>query len=153
MIVIHAGRRRRAARTSIEMTDHLNAQERSRNMSRVKGRDTKPELIVRSIVHRLGYRFRLHEKKLPGSPDLVLPRHRKVIFVHGCFWHGHRGCPRAGRPSTNREFWDRKIEGNMARDAANIKALRRENWKVLVVWQCAMKDREQLEKRLAEFLL
>jgi DNA mismatch endonuclease (patch repair protein) len=134
------------------MADNLTAQQRSRNMSRVKGRDTKPELLVRSVVHRLGYRFRLHGKELPGRPDLVLPRHRKVIFVHGCFWHGHAGCRRAARPSTNREFWDRKIEGNVARDAANMRALRRAGWKVLVVWQCALKDRARLEKRLRGFL-
>lgn len=121
-------------------------------MSRVKGRDTKPEILVRSIVHRLGYRFRLHGKKLPGRPDVVLPRHRKVIFVHGCFWHGHLGCRRAARPSTNSEFWDKKIDGNIARDAINIGALHQAGWKVLVVWQCAMKDREQLENTLAEFL-
>jgi DNA mismatch endonuclease (patch repair protein) len=134
------------------MTDHLTQQERSRNMSRVKGRDTKPELLVRSIVHRLGYRFRLHGKKLPGRPDVVLARHRKVIFVHGCFWHGHTGCRRAARPSSNREFWDKKIEGNIARDAANIRALRQAGWKALVIWQCAMKDRERLENTLAKFL-
>ena len=134
------------------MADHLTPQERSRNMSRVKGRDTKPELLVRSIVHRLGYRFRLHGKKLPGRPDVVLPRHRKVIFVHGCFWHGHPSCRRAARPSTNREFWDKKIEGNIARDAANIEALQQEGWKVLVLWQCGMKDREHLEVTLKAFL-
>jgi DNA mismatch endonuclease (patch repair protein) len=134
------------------MADNLTPQQRRRNMSRVKGRDTKPELLVRSIVHRLGYRFRLHGKGLPGKPDLVLPRHRKVVFVHGCFWHGHAGCRRAARPSTNREFWDRKIDGNVERDAANVKALGRAGWKVLVVWQCAMKDRASLEKKLGEFL-
>ncbi|HKQ51669.1 MAG TPA: very short patch repair endonuclease [Pyrinomonadaceae bacterium] len=134
------------------MADHISPEQRSRNMSRVKGRDTRPEMLVRSIVHRLGYRFRLHGKKLPGRPDVVLTRHRKVIFVHGCFWHGHPGCRRAARPSTNREFWDKKIDGNMARDSANIKALRREGWAVLVVWQCAMKDRERLEEKLSEFL-
>jgi DNA mismatch endonuclease (patch repair protein) len=134
------------------MADCFTPQERSRNMSRVKGRDTKPELLVRSIVHRLGYRFRLHGKSLPGRPDIVLPRHRKIIFVHGCFWHGHAGCRRAARPSTNREFWDRKIDGNVARDVANVKALRHAGWKVLVVWQCATKDRERLEKILRKFL-
>jgi DNA mismatch endonuclease, patch repair protein len=134
------------------MADNLTAQQRRLNMSRVKGRDTKPELLVRSIVHGLGYRFRLHGKGLPGRPDLVLPRHGKVIFVHGCFWHGHAGCRRAARPSTNREFWDRKIDGNVARDAANVRALRRAGWKVLVVWQCATKDRARLEKRLGKFL-
>lgn len=134
------------------MADRISPEQRSRNMSRVKGRDTKPELLVRSIVHGLGYRFRLHSKKLPGRPDVVLPRHRKVIFVHGCFWHGHPGCRRAARPSTNREFWDKKIEGNIARDAANIEALSAAGWKVLVVWQCAMKERERLEKTLSEFL-
>lgn len=134
------------------MPDRLSPEQRSHNMSRVKGRDTKPELLVRSIIHRLGYRFRLHAKNLPGRPDVVLPRHRKVVFVHGCFWHGHPGCRRAARPSTNREFWDKKIEGNIARDEANVEALRAAGWKVLVVWQCAMKERGRLEQTLSEFL-
>lgn len=103
-------------------------------------------------MHRLGYRFRLYGKDLPGRPDLVLPRHRKVIFVHGCFWHGHAGCRRAARPSTNREFWDKKIDGNIARDAANIKALRKAGWKVLVIWQCSTKDLARIERTLSKFL-
>lgn len=134
------------------MADRLTPQERSRNMSLVKGRDTKPELLVRSIVHRLGYRFRLHGKKLPGRPDIVLPRHRKVIFVHGCFWHGHPGCRRAARPSTNREFWDKKIDSNMARDAENLRSLREKGWDVLVVWECETRDLVALRELLNDFL-
>lgn len=134
------------------MADHLTPQERSRNMSRVKGRDTKPEMLVRSIVHRLGYRFRLHGKKLPGRPDVVLPRHRKVIFVHGCFWHGHPGCRRAARPSTNRFFWDKKIDSNIERDAKNLSSLREEGWDVLVVWECETRDLVALRELLSDFL-
>src|SRR5262245_34234702 len=98
------------------MADRFTAEQRSRNMSRVRGRDTQPEIIVRKLLHRLGYRFRLHRKGLPGKPDIVLPKYRTAIFVHGCFWHGHPGCRRSARPTTNVEFWNRKIDGNVERD-------------------------------------
>src|SRR5215813_14226357 len=99
------------------MTDMFAPPERSRIMSRVKDRDTAPEKRVRSILHRMGYRFGLRSAKLPGKPDIVLTRHKKVVFVHGCFWHGHEGCRRSARPESNVEFWNRKIDGNIARDA------------------------------------
>ncbi|MEZ6061895.1 MAG: very short patch repair endonuclease [Planctomycetaceae bacterium] len=128
-------------------------QQRSFNMSRIRDRDTRPEMIVRSLVHRMGYRFRLHRKDLPGKPDLVLPRHRKVIFVHGCFWHRHR-C-RYGRvaPKSNAAFWQEKRNGNVLRDRRNIRSLRRDGWQVLVIWECWTRHPEdQVIPRLTEFL-
>ena len=121
-------------------------------MSRVKGRDTRPEKVVRSLLHRMGYRFRLHRKDLPGKPDVVLPKHGKVVFVHGCFWHGHEGCRRAARPKTNAEFWDRKIDSNIERDARTRGELESMGWDVLTVWQCEMRDEAALKDRLRTFL-
>jgi len=135
------------------MVDVHTSQQRSFNMSRIRGKDTKPELIVRSLVHQLGFRFRLHRKDLPGKPDLVLPRLRKVIFVHGCFWHRHR-C-RYGRvqPKTNAEFWHAKLMGNVERDRRNRKALRKAGWQVLEVWECWTRDPEmKLIPKLESFL-
>jgi DNA mismatch endonuclease (patch repair protein) len=121
-------------------------------MASVKGRDTKPERIVRSLLHALGYRFRLHRKDLPGKPDIVLPKHKKVVYVHGCFWHGHPSCPRAARPTSNVEFWNRKLDGNIARDAAAQRALLKLGWRHLVVWQCETRDLHSLALRLENFL-
>lgn len=134
------------------MTDRFTPEERSRVMSRVKGHDTEPERIVRKIVHRMGYRFRLHDKSLPGKPDIVLSRHKKVIFIHGCFWHGHKGCHKATRPVSNVEFWNRKLDGNMRRDAKVQRELKSLNWKSLTVWQCQTRDVAVLQKRLERFL-
>jgi len=134
------------------MPDRFSAEERSRIMSRVKGRDTQPELVVRRQLHRLGYRFRLHRKDLPGKPDIVLPKYRAVIFVHGCFWHGHPGCRRATRPASNTEFWDRKIDSNVARDAQAQAALAALGWRQLTIWQCQIRDPEALAERLTQFL-
>lgn len=132
--------------------DVFDKAKRSWIMSHVKGKDTRPEVIVRSIVHRLGFRFRKGNTKLPGNPDIVLPRHRKVIFVHGCFWHGHPGCKRAQRPTSNVAFWRTKLDRNIERDNRNIRQLKKEGWKVLVIWQCRMKDQERLVSRIARFL-
>ncbi len=134
------------------MTDVFSKDKRSWIMGRVKGRDTKPEILVRSVIHRLGFRFRIHRRDLPGNPDIVLPRHRKVIFVHGCFWHGHEGCPRSGRPSTRREFWNKKLDGNMERDHRNRRELEEQGWKVLVVWECETRKPEALLEKLEGFL-
>lgn len=134
------------------MSDVFTPQKRSEVMSRVRGRDTKPELAVRSAVHRMGYRFRLHRRDLPGSPDLVLPRHRKIVFVHGCFWHGHKGCKRSGRPASNADFWSQKLSKNVQRDLREIRALRQAGWRVLIVWECQTKDLPALERRLRGFL-
>jgi DNA mismatch endonuclease (patch repair protein) len=105
-------------------------------MSRIRGKDTTPEMAVRSALHRLGYRFRLHGKGLPGRPDIVMPRYRTVVFVHGCFWHRHAGCRNCTTPTNNRDFWVAKLAGNAARDKKHALALRRLGWRVMVVWEC-----------------
>lgn len=117
-------------------------------MSKVPRRHTKPETFVRSMLHSLGYRFRLHNKKLPGTPDIVLPKYKTVIFVHGCFWHQHKGCRKSRRPSSNVEFWNIKLDRNIARDVGNIKDLEKLNWNSLIVWQCELKDEEGLREKL-----
>lgn len=117
-------------------------------MARCRGQNTGLEVLVRSLLHRMGYRFRLQAKKLPGKPDLVLPRHRIAVFVHGCFWHQHAGCRRASRPHTRVEFWDKKLNGNIARDQRNYRLLIEQGWRVLVVWECETRDKEQLAAKL-----
>jgi len=134
------------------MTDVYNSEKRSEIMARVRATGSKPELIVRQVAHGLGYRFRLHRPDLPGKPDIVFPRYRRVIFVHGCFWHGHKGCAKAKRPSSNRAFWDRKLSRNLERDCENAVVLRRAGWKVLVIWGCETQDRERLAARISRFL-
>ena len=105
-------------------------------MSRIRSADTKPEMMLRSVLHRMGFRFRVHYKGLPGRPDIVLPKYRTVIFVHGCFWHQHPGCIEATRPKTNENYWTAKLEGNVKRDRRNRRALRREGWRVFRFWEC-----------------
>jgi len=117
-------------------------------MSRVRGKDTRPELVVRRMLHHEGFRFRLHVRELPGQPDVVLPRHRAVVEVRGCFWHGHPGCPRATAPSSNVEFWQPKLAANAERDARNEAALREAGWQVIVVWECETRDEAALRTRL-----
>lgn len=121
-------------------------------MSRIRGKNTKPELIVRSLLHALGYRFRLHRKDLPGKPDIKLTKFKKVIFVHGCFWHSHQNCPRAKLPTTNTEFWREKLEKNIRRDQENTARLKQQGWDVLVVWSCETKDLDALKVKLRQFL-
>lgn len=121
-------------------------------MSRIKGKNTSPELRVRSILHGMGYRFRLHRKDLPGCPDIVLPKLQKVIFVHGCFWHRHRGCKYATTPSTNVDFWLRKFDVNVERDKEVQKRLKQLGWTVLVIWECDLKDSTKLNTKLSAFL-
>ncbi|HUT29110.1 MAG TPA: DNA mismatch endonuclease Vsr [Sedimentisphaerales bacterium] len=135
------------------MTDVLTKEQRSFNMSRIRNKNTRPEILVRSIVHRMGYRYSLHRKDLPGKPDLVLVKHKKVIFVHGCFWHMHK-C-RYGRvvPKTNKTFWKSKRQGNVARDKRNLRQLRKAGWKVLTVWECQTRNQEKLAKKLKSFLV
>jgi len=133
------------------MPDVFTPEKRSWVMSRIGSRNTSPERLVRSLLHSLGFRFRLHQKKLPGHPDIVLPKHRKVIFVHGCFWHGH-GCRRGKRPETHQDFWDRKIEQNRRRDVVTLSTLEDLGWRSLVVWQCETRDHQQLKARLLHFL-
>lgn len=128
--------------------DTLTPAERSRVMRAVKDRDTTPERVTRSVLHRLGYRFRLHRAELPGKPDIVLARHRQVIEVRGCFWHGH-DCGRCRIPATRREYWIGKIERNRRRDQRTVRQLRRLGWSVLVIWECQTADEEALASRLA----
>jgi DNA mismatch endonuclease (patch repair protein) len=123
---------------------------RSRMMSGIRGKDTKPELIVRSVAHCLGLRFRLHDRKLPGSPDLVMRKHRAVVFVHGCFWHRH-ACPMAATPKTRTDFWATKFEANQHRDARNRQELMALGWRVLEIWECETKQPEVVTARLEEF--
>ena len=118
------------------MADKLTKQRRSWNMSRIRSTDTKPEMVLRSVLHRMGFRFQLHRKDLAGRPDIVLPKYQTVIFVHGCFWHQHSGCNEAVRPKTNKEYWTKKLDGNVKRDKKNRSALRRDGWKVLRFWEC-----------------
>jgi DNA mismatch endonuclease (patch repair protein) len=134
------------------MVDVLTPQQRSFNMSRIQSKNTRPEMIVRSIVHRLGFRYSLHSKILPGKPDLVLVRHRKIIDVYGCFFHVH-SC-RYGRvvPVTNAEFWKSKRLSNAARDKRNLKTLKRDGWKVMIVWECETRNLPKLSKRIERFL-
>ena len=134
------------------VTDPQVSPERSRLMAAVRGKDTKIEVNVRRITHSLGYRFRLHRRDLPGTPDIVFPSRRRVIFVHGCFWHQHSGCRKATLPKTRANFWRTKLAGNKARDKRNIAALKRSGWDVLVIWECETTDREILSRRLRHFL-
>lgn len=121
-------------------------------MARVKSRDSRPELAVRRAAHALGCRFRLHRRDLPGTPDLVFPRLKKAIFVHGCFWHRHPGCSRTTSPKTRAAYWEEKFRANIARDAARLTELRELGWEVLVVWECETFNRAALSERLRSFL-
>jgi DNA mismatch endonuclease (patch repair protein) len=134
--------------------DTLDKAQRSERMSLIRGRDTKPELIVRRLLHSLGYRYRLHRNDLPGHPDIVFGKRRKVIFVHGCFWHRHGdpGCRLARLPKSRLEFWVPKLTANAERDAKNQESLVRAGWAVLLVWECELSDSEHLENKLTRFL-
>lgn len=138
-------------RRDILMADHMSHRQRRALMARIRQRDTRPELRVRHLVHRMGFRYRLHRRDLPGTPDLTFPRLAKVILVHGCFWHQH-DCPRGSRPKSNTEFWDAKLQKNILRDQNNISLLRRQGWSVMVVWECETRDLENLQSRLRAFL-
>jgi DNA mismatch endonuclease (patch repair protein) len=133
--------------------DTLTTVERSERMSRVRSKDTKPELLVRSLVHRMGFRYRLHDRRLPGNPDLVFQSRGKIIFVHGCFWHRHgERCEFTRWPKSKLDFWRPKLEQNQRRDKIVRKELRKQGWRVLVVWECQLKKSERLAERLRMFL-
>ena len=132
--------------------DKLTKTERSLLMSHVRSKDSKPELIVRRMIHRMGFRYRLHSRKLPGSPDLVFAGRKKLIFVHGCFWHGHSCRAGCNKPSSNQEYWSAKLERNIKRDRVNSTALRLADWKIFVVWECQTKGKVWLADRLRTFL-
>jgi DNA mismatch endonuclease (patch repair protein) len=132
--------------------DTLSPQERSERMSRVKGRDTKPELLVRRLVYGMGYRYRLHAEALPGKPDLVFRQRKCAIFVHGCFWHRHRGCALCRLPKSRLNFWKPKLEGNRKRDLRNQRKLRRDGWRILVIWECELTDERKVRRTVLKFL-
>jgi DNA mismatch endonuclease (patch repair protein) len=132
--------------------DRLDKKHRSWNMGQIKGRNTAPEVAVRSMLHRAGYRFRLHRKDLPGTPDIVLPSRKTVIFVHGCFWHRHQGCKQCYTPKSNVDFWLTKFAGNIERDQKNAAMLRKAGWRVVVVWECEVEHPRNLHKQLWKLL-
>lgn len=132
--------------------DKLSRETRSALMSRIKSKDTQPEMTVRHLVHAMGRRYRLHVGSLPGCPDLVFPRDKKLIFVHGCFWHQHARCPRAKPPRSRGEYWTKKLERNRMRDARNVSALRRQGWRVLTIRECQLLQIDRVERRLEKFL-
>jgi DNA mismatch endonuclease (patch repair protein) len=122
------------------MVDHLSPEQRSWNMSRIRSRDTRPEIIVRSMLHRAGYRFRLHCQHLPGSPDVVLPKFKTAVFIHGCFWHRHAGCKLASMPKSRSDFWQKKFDANVRRDHEQFASLSAIGWYVHVLWECQIKS-------------
>jgi DNA mismatch endonuclease (patch repair protein) len=132
--------------------DNLTARQRSETMRRVHSADTAPELKLRRYLHRLGYRYRLHDPALPGKPDLVFVGRRKIIFIHGCFWHGHACRAGRNRPASNTAYWGAKLARNQARDQGNCRRLRALGWRVMVVWECQLSDLERVGRRVAAFL-
>ncbi len=134
------------------MTDKLTPERRSENMRRIRASDTSPELAVRRLVHAMGFRYRLHVKRLPGRPDLVLARLGRIIMVHGCFWHSHEGCKDSHTPKTRLDYWRPKLEGNRRRDIENTVKLEQLGWRVLVVWECETTKKQRLAGRLKRFL-
>jgi len=135
------------------MTDKLTPRRRSWNMSRIRSANTKPEIVLRSVLHRMGFRFRIHQRGLSGRPDIVLPKYRTVIFVHGCFWHQHPGCIEAVRPKTNEKYWTAKLDGNVKRDRKNHQNLRKEGWRVFRFWECEIeKDPIRVATRITKEL-
>ena len=129
---------------------HKVSEQRSRNMSAIKSKNTKPEIKVRKVLHSMGYRFRLHSKDLPGSPDIVLPKYKTVIFVHGCFWHRHENCKYASIPKTRQEFWNKKFEENIKRDSEIQGKIKNLDWRSVVIWECETKNIENLREKIID---
>lgn len=132
--------------------DTISKERRSWNMSRIRSANTSPERTVRSLLHAAGYRFRLHSRNLPGKPDIVLPKYKAVVFVHGCFWHRHKGCEYAYTPKTRTEFWQQKFDENVERDKRVLRSLRQKGWRCLIIWECQTDRKKVLTKRLIRFL-
>ena len=133
--------------------DTLSPEERSERMSRIRGKDSNPEMKLRRLIHGMGFRYRLHVRNLPGKPDLVFPRRRAVIFMHGCFWHRHEGCKLARLPKSKISFWKEKLETNRQRDLLNQELLREQGWHILVVWECQLNDTAKVSRIVGEFLI
>lgn len=132
--------------------DNISPERRSSNMGRIRSKDTRPEIALRRLIHGLGYRFRLHRRDLPGRPDVVFPLHRKIIFLHGCFWHQHPGCREGRVPGSRRDYWVAKLEGNQVRDEANRALLEQQGWEILVVWECELKNAAAVTRTVSKFL-
>jgi len=133
--------------------DRLSKEERSLNMSKIKSKDTLPEIRLRKALWRIGYRYRLHYKSLPGKPDIVIPKYKIVIFVHGCFWHRHKNCIEASRPKTNSEYWETKINKNIERDKKHQKEIKKTGYKIIIIWECMVKKDIEENIKLLEKLL
>jgi len=131
---------------------HKVSEQRSRNMSAIKSKNTKPEIAVRKLLHSMGYRFRLHRKDLPGSPDIVLPKYKTIIFVHGCFWHRHENCKYATTPKTRKEFWENKFNANKIRDQKKLKEIKNLGWKFIIIWECEARNIQSIEEKIKRFL-
>lgn len=134
-------------------TNHKISASRSKNMSAIKSKNTKPEVEVRKLLHAMGFRFRLHKKDLPGSPDIVLAKYKSVIFVHGCFWHRHKSCKFASNPKTRVDFWNKKFKDNIERDIKVRKELENLEWNYLIIWECQIKNKTYLKEKLRTFLI
>lgn len=132
--------------------DVLTPEQRKKCMSRIRSKDTKPEFVVRRIAHKIGFRFRLHRKDLPGKPDLTFPSRKKVVFVHGCFWHRHDGCKLASQPKSRQDYWEPKFARTVERDKQAQEFLRKMGWKFLIIWECETKNPEKVEITLNKFL-
>ena len=132
--------------------NHIISASRSKNMSAIKSKNTKPEIAVRKLLHSMGYRFRLHRKDLPGSPDIVLPKYKTVIFVHGCFWHRHENCKYASTPKTRKEFWENKFKSNLKRDAEVQEKIKNIGWQSVVIWECEVKKKSLLIRKFIKEL-
>tara|TARA_Y100001933_G_scaffold36717_1_gene31806 strand:+ start:166 stop:588 length:423 start_codon:yes stop_codon:yes gene_type:complete len=132
---------------------HNVSEQRSRNMSAIKSKNTKPEITVRKLLHSMGYRFRIHSKHLPGSPDIVLPKYKTVIFVHGCFWHRHENCKYTSTPKTRKEFWENKFNSNKKRDKKIQKEIIDLGWKFIIIWECQASDIKSLEEKIKDYLI
>ncbi|WP_338041703.1 very short patch repair endonuclease [Methanosarcina barkeri] len=132
----------------IPISDIYSREKRSKIMSKIRGKETKPEILVRKFLFSEGFRYRINDERYPGKPDIVLPKYNTVVFIHGCFWHGHEGCKASKLPKTNSEFWEKKISDNVTRDRKNIKILISDGWNVIIVWQCEIKSKSKREERL-----
>ena len=135
-----------------KVANHIISASRSKNMSAIKSKNTKPEVEVRKLLHSMGFRFRLHKKDLPGSPDIVLPKYKTVIFVHGCFWHRHENCKYASNPKTRVEFWNKKFKDNIERDFVNQEELKSFGWKSKIIWECETKNIDKLREKLIQII-
>lgn len=132
--------------------DKISPERRSANMGRIRSKNTSPEIVLRRLIHGLGYRFRLHRRDLPGKPDIVFPSRRKIILMHGCFWHQHSACPEGRIPGSRPEYWVEKLKRNQVRDEANRTLLEQQGWKIFVVWECELKDAAAVTKAVKKFL-